>query len=139
MRKGASILLCVAILIPLWLPVNGDNSRLPAIPTLPGKTITQPKLPIPDSLPDSEPEPELELLTFTAPTDLTLVKAEEDLVSIQWEDTASAESKYVVERKESDGDYTQLAVLEKDATSYDDTSVEPGTTYYYRVKAGKDS
>lgn len=139
MRKGASILLCVAILIPLWLPVNGDNSRLPTIPTLPGKTITQPKLPIPDSLPDSEPEPELELLTFTAPTDLTLVKAEEDLVSIQWEDTASAESKYVVERKESDGDYTQLAVLEKDATSYDDTSVEPGTTYYYRVKAGKDS
>ena len=147
MRKGTIVLLCAAILISLWLPVNGDNSRLPAIPTLPGKTITQPKLPITDSLPDSitdslpdsEPEPELELLTFTAPTDLTLVKAEENLVSIQWKDTSNAESKYVVERKESDGDYIQLAVLGKDATYYDDTSVKPGITYYYRVKAGKDS
>jgi len=153
MRKGTIVLLCAAILISLWFPVNGDNSRMLTVPTLtkpsltaptlPGKTITQPKLTIPDSLPDSlpdlEPAPELELLTFTAPTNLTLIKAEEDLVSIQWKDTASAESKYVVERKESDGDYIQLAVLEKDATYYDDTSVEPGTTYYYRVKAGQDS
>lgn len=147
MRKGTIILLCISLLASLWLPVNGDNLCLlpsptltkPTLtsPTLPDKTITQPKLPTPESLPDSDPEPEL--LTFTAPTDLILVKAEGDLVSIQWKDTASAESKYVVERKESGGDYAQLAVLDQNATYYNDTSVEPGITYYYRVKAGKDS
>ena len=151
MRRRIIILLCISILASLWLPVNGDNlcllpspvlktptttSPTTTSPTLPGKTITQPKLPSPDSLPAlSDPEPEL--LTFTAPTDLILIKAEKNLVSIQWKDTSATETKYVVERKELNGDYAQLAVLDQNATYYNDTSVEPGITYYYRVKAGK--
>ena len=148
MRRRTIILLCISILASLWLPVNGDNLCLltsPVLktptttsPTLPDKTITQPKLPSPDSLPALQ-DPISEPLTFTAPTDLVLIKAEKNLVSIQWKDNSGAETKYVVERKELNGDYAQLAVLDKDAVSYNDTSVEPGNTYYYRIKAGKDS
>ena len=127
MKRGIITLLCISILASLWLPVNA----------VPGRTIIQPTVPNPDTLPILL-DPRLELLTFGAPTELKLVKAEHNLVSIQWKDNAVIETKYVVERKKSGGSYTQLAVLGKDAASYNDTSVESGATYYYRVKAGKE-
>lgn len=131
----------------LCLTVNANNlptltNPIKITPSLPGSTITQPTLPgstLPGStLPPIIKDPVLTTLNFTAPTELKLVKAEKNLVSIQWKDNSTTETKYVVERKKSDGSYIQLAVLGKDTISYNDTSIEPGITYYYRVKAGKD-
>ncbi len=151
MKKGMVILLCISILSSLWLPVNGAPALTtptltkpglidkPAIESpLPAKPTIQPELPGTGSLlPPPDPEPEL--LTFYAPTNLELVKAETNLVSIKWRDNSTGENKYVIERMEEDGEYSQLAVLEKDTVSYDDASVKPDTTYYYRVRARKDS
>lgn len=145
MRRGIIILLCISMIASLCLPVSADGLRSPAnlalnaptTPKLSSSTVTQPTVPNPDSLPILS-DPRLEIMTFTAPKDLKLVKAEKNMVSIQWTDTAIIETKYVVERKKSGGSYTQLAVLGKDAASYNDTSVESGATYYYRVKAGKE-
>ena len=113
-------------MMSLFLPVNAD--------TFPAGKIN---LPNPDSLPILL-DPRLQPLTFSPPEGLELVKAEKNLVSIKWKDTAVIETLYVVERKTENGSYAEIKVLPKDSVSFEDITVEPGITYYYRVKAGKE-
>lgn len=158
MRKVIIIPICFSIMMLLCLPVNADDLGMltkqimptkptltvPTLtkptqmaPTLPGKTTTDTALPNPDSLPILL-DPRLQLMTFSAPENLELVKAEKNLVSIKWKDTAVIETLYVVERKIENKSYVEIKVLPKDSVSFEDRTVEPGITYYYRVKAGKE-
>jgi len=133
------------MLVFACLVVNGEDLpilKVPTKPTIPdsGTISTTPTLTTP-TLPDiTLPEikdPSTELEVFTAPSELKTIKTEYNLVSLQWDDNTTTETNFIIERKTQKSEYSQLAALGTNITEYEDTSVEPKTTYYYRVKAGK--
>lgn len=70
------------------------------------------------------------------PTDLTAAAVSTSQIDLSWTDNATNETGYTVWRKVSDaGVYTQIAALGTNASSYSDSGLLPGKTYYYRVKA----
>lgn len=64
----------------------------------------------------------------------TEVPAESSL-TVNWNDNASNETNYVVERSTDGINYTEIATLGANVTSYNQTALTPNTLYYYRVKA----
>jgi predicted phage tail protein len=56
-------------------------------------------------------------------------------VQLTWKDNANNETGYVVERGTDGISFSVLVTLGANATSYVDTTVVPGGTYFYRVKA----
>ena len=56
-------------------------------------------------------------------------------VKLAWEDTSN-ELGFEIERKEgSGGSYRQIAKVGENVTTYTDTALKAGVTYYYRVRA----
>jgi hypothetical protein len=72
-----------------------------------------------------------------APTNLTsTISALQGLhVKLNWTDNANSESAFRIERSTDGVNYSPLAIAAVNSTSYSDTTVVPGTTYYYRVSA----
>jgi hypothetical protein len=56
-------------------------------------------------------------------------------LTINWIDSATNENNYVVERSVNGTDFTVIATLGANVTSYNDTGLVPNTPYYYRIKA----
>ncbi len=56
-------------------------------------------------------------------------------VQVVWVDGSQIADGYIVKRSDSDQKYQNVAVLSGSATSFDDTSVRPGTTVTYKVEA----
>lgn len=51
-------------------------------------------------------------------------------------DNADNETGFKIERsKRTNGSFAEITTVASDVTSYSDTSVSKGTTYYYRVRA----
>jgi hypothetical protein len=72
-----------------------------------------------------------------APTNLNLtVSAVQGLqVKLTWTDNANNENAFKIERSTDGTNFTPLDIASVNSTSYSDTSVVSGTTYYYRVRA----
>jgi hypothetical protein len=72
-----------------------------------------------------------------APTNFTAtVSALQGLqVKLSWTDNSNNENAFKIERSTDGVNYTPLATASVNSTSYSDTTVVPGTTYYYRVSA----
>lgn len=74
-----------------------------------------------------------------APSGLSATTSNDDDINLSWTDNARYESEYRVYRAQSSGsttvDYTQVATLGANVTSWTDTSLEDGEQYYYRVTA----
>lgn len=70
-----------------------------------------------------------------APTGLTATLQAGPRVALAWNDTASNETGYVVQRSTAGGPWAQVAALNAGARSYTDTSVTLGSAYSYRVGA----
>jgi len=77
------------------------------------------------------------LSALLAPTNLT-AKAQSSKVSLSWEDNATGEAGYKVERSSIGGAFTEIATLPAGTSSYDDSAVTVGTSYAYRIKAFND-
>ncbi|MGA2256995.1 MAG: PA14 domain-containing protein, partial [Thermoguttaceae bacterium] len=73
-----------------------------------------------------------------APSNLTITNASGSEVSLAWTNNATNASAYTdyVERSTDGVDFTQIGTASVDQTTYVDASVQPFTTYYYRVRAG---
>ncbi|MEW5766794.1 MAG: PKD domain-containing protein [bacterium] len=57
-------------------------------------------------------------------------------INLAWQDNSLNEDGFKIERKTGiTGTWSQMAVVPRDTTTYSDTGLSPGTTYYYRVKA----
>ncbi|WP_281337344.1 LamG-like jellyroll fold domain-containing protein [Flavobacterium eburneipallidum] len=56
-------------------------------------------------------------------------------LTLNWTDGATNETNYVVERSTNGTNYTVVATLGADVTTYNDTNLTPNTMYYYQVKA----
>lgn len=74
--------------------------------------------------------------TPATPTNLSAEAVSSSQVDLTWTDNASVETAYRVERKTgSGGAWSQIASLGANATSYSNTGLQHGYTYYYRVRA----
>lgn len=74
-----------------------------------------------------------------APTNLVGTLASQTGVDLAWTDNATDETGFVVERSGNGGPFVQIAALGArsgtGSVAFSDSSVVPGTTYDYRVKA----
>jgi hypothetical protein len=70
------------------------------------------------------------------PTGLS-VQSMPSFIQLEWTDSSSTETGFVVERKKDAGEFTQLAALGAGIEAWQDASADGGT-YLYRVKARND-
>lgn len=56
-------------------------------------------------------------------------------LTVNWSDNASNETGYVLERSTNGTNFTAIATLGANITSYSETGLTPNTQYYYQVKA----
>lgn len=81
---------------------------------------------------DNDCEP----LELQAPTVLAVTYVLDTIVGLQWQDNASNEDSYILERSVgSNTNFELFAQLPANSVSHADGTVEPGNTYFYRVKA----
>ncbi|MDI6791353.1 MAG: Ig-like domain-containing protein [bacterium] len=70
-----------------------------------------------------------------APSNLDVVRISSTQLRLSWQDNSGNESGFFIERKISEGSYTQITTVSTNVTTYDDTGLTPVTTYTYRVRA----
>lgn len=70
-----------------------------------------------------------------APAALTATAASASRVNLAWQDRATDEGGFEIERRTGPAAYALLATLSANATSYADDAVASGTAYTYRVRA----
>jgi hypothetical protein len=70
-----------------------------------------------------------------APTSLTATATASDTIALAWTDNASDETGFEIERSLDGSSWAQIDTAAADAESYNDTSCDPNTLYYYRVRA----
>ena len=76
----------------------------------------------------------------TAPADPTAFSANlgadpYSSIDLTWQDNSEDETAFLVERSTDGQSFSLIDTLSLDATTYSDTSLESGTTYYYHVMA----
>jgi len=71
-----------------------------------------------------------------APSGLTATAVSQHQINLAWADNSTNESGFKIERSPfSPGSWVQIATVGPNVTTYPDTGLASGTTYYYRVKA----
>jgi len=71
-----------------------------------------------------------------APSSLSAAPVSSSQINLGWTDNADNETGVKIERKTgAGGTYAQIATVGANVTSYGDTGLAAGTTYYYRVRA----
>lgn len=76
------------------------------------------------------------LLPLAAPSDLVAVPFSQTQMALAWQDNASGETAYYIERSvDGSSGWAVVGTAGPDATTYGDEGLTCGTTYYYRVRA----
>jgi hypothetical protein len=75
--------------------------------------------------------------TVPAPSNLTATAASSSRINVSWTDNSSNGNGFILERSTSPAfsATTSITIPQPGATSYADTGLAAGTTYYYRIKA----
>ena len=73
-----------------------------------------------------------------APTNLRAETVSEVGINLTWTDRSDDETGFKIERRVSEGRYTQIATVSANVTSYADRGLDPDTSYIYRVRAYND-
>jgi titin len=74
------------------------------------------------------------VIKLSAPFDFKASATTASSIKLSWTDNSKNEIAYCIERKLESGTYVLYATLPANATSYQDTGLNPGTTYDYRVR-----
>jgi len=69
------------------------------------------------------------------PDGLAAVAADPSAIDLTWADRSDNEDGFVVERSLSDHAFAEIATVGRDETSYMDSGLSSGTTYFYRLRA----
>lgn len=70
-----------------------------------------------------------------APVNITLTNTSSKNIRVEWTDNDPTFASFEIERKtEVNGTYHLIATVAGNINLYDDSSVEPGHTYYYRIR-----
>jgi endoglucanase len=79
------------------------------------------------ALPPTIPDP---------PSNLTATTASSSAIDLAWQDNSGNEDAFVIERKlGAGGTYAEVDTVGPNVTTYQDSGLDPETTYYYRVLA----
>jgi subtilisin family serine protease len=70
-----------------------------------------------------------------APTNLTATALSSSVINLAWTDNASAETGYKIERSTDAVNFSQIAIVPANYTSYPSQGLPGGTTFHYRVRA----
>lgn len=70
-----------------------------------------------------------------APSGLSASTVSGTQIDLSWTDNSANETGFRVERSPDGSTWAEIGPAAADATSYSDTGLTPGTTYYYRVRA----
>lgn len=70
-----------------------------------------------------------------APINLTATASTSDYAALGWQDNSDNEDGFSIERSDNGIDYNEIATTSENIASYDDYSVNPGSSYYYQVRA----
>ena len=73
--------------------------------------------------------------SLIAPTDLSVVAESDSQLKLTCNDTNTWERSYFVERSLDGKRFSVVKVLDANSTSYTDSFLDSGKTYYYRVRA----
>lgn len=79
--------------------------------------------------------PEEPLNVIVAPEGLVATIKPDGKVLLAWQDKSNNETSFYIERKTADGDYVKVGSCGANTTSWTDESVQPNTTYYYKIRA----
>ena len=71
-----------------------------------------------------------------APSNLSATPASPSQITMNWTDQSTNETGFLIERKTgAGGTYSQISTASANATTYGDSGLAEGTTYFYRVRA----
>jgi len=73
-----------------------------------------------------------------APSSLTAIAVSPQQIDLSWKDNARVENGFYVYRRTT-GSHRPIAIVGPNTTSYSDSSLNPGTTYWYKVAAYNDT
>ena len=71
----------------------------------------------------------------TAPINLTATAISSTAINLSWTVTSVTQTGFLLQRRVGTGDWTTIATPGATATSYSDTGLTAGTTYFYRIQA----
>jgi rhamnogalacturonan endolyase len=71
-----------------------------------------------------------------APGGLTAMAATGSQINLAWTDNSTSEINFLIERSSDNVTFNLVAAVTTGVTNYADTGLLPGSTYYYRVRAG---
>jgi hypothetical protein len=71
----------------------------------------------------------------TAPSSLVATVASSTQINLSWVDNSNNEDGFAIERSLDNSNFSQITTKAANVTTYNDTGLTAGTTYYYRVKA----
>lgn len=74
-------------------------------------------------------------MVIPAPINLNLTALDDQSVHLTWTDNCTFESGFRIERKEEGGNYSQIAEVCANVTTYDDAGLTYGEIYTYRIRA----
>ncbi|WP_198315597.1 fibronectin type III domain-containing protein [Chitinophaga tropicalis] len=74
-------------------------------------------------------------LAVVNPLNLVATATSHKAIALRWADRANNETGYQVWRASPGGTYSQIATLGINAVAYNDTTLSPDQTYYYKVRA----
>jgi hypothetical protein len=75
------------------------------------------------------------LSSLLTPTGLSANAQSSTQMALKWNDNATGEDGYKIERKAAGGDFAEIAQIGPDSTSFTDSGLSAGTTYTYRARA----
>ncbi|MBA7492528.1 hypothetical protein ES702_03078 [subsurface metagenome] len=73
----------------------------------------------------------------SSPSNLTATAVSSTQINLSWKDNSTNEKGFYLYRRTTNS-YTRVAILEANANSYNDTGLDPETSYWYKVTAYND-
>ncbi len=70
-----------------------------------------------------------------APTDLVATTISTSQINLAWKDNATNETDFEIERSTDGNNFTKIATVTANTTTYQNTGLTENTKYYYRVRA----
>lgn len=70
-----------------------------------------------------------------APSNLVAKTVSASCIDLTWRDNSNNETGFIIERKTEDGDYSQVATVKANVTSFSNKGLKNDTEYTYRVRA----
>ncbi len=83
-------------------------------------------------------EPNLVSETLKAPTNLSIYVADENILELTWDDNSETEDRFLIYRSINSEDYKYYKTIPANTTIWQDSKVELGKTYAYRIYAANE-